>query len=240
VVNLRIPFAATLAVLPLAFAWSPAHADDEQQVAIVDAFKASEEVNREVRNAIERSVNLLSAELIPHSLLSGQLQACTEIQCRVEVARLAGADYVFVLSGQHDTQSFDLRTEVWSGTTGRKLGDASKSCALCTLKELFAAAEDHAATLLSRARTAVDVAPVEKPAEVKRPQWIGWTAAVAGTALATAAGILWARDGDCVTSGTARRCIAARESPGGAALPWLTIGGALGAGAGILMLSGAF
>jgi hypothetical protein len=236
VVNLRILFAATLAALSLTLASSRAWAADEQQIAIVDAFKASEDVNREVRNAIERSVNLLNAELIPHAFLAGQLAACTESHCRIEVARLAGADFIFVISGQHDTQSFELRTEVWSGATGSKLGNTSKSCALCTLKELFAAAEDHAATLLSRARTAVDFAPVEKPVELKRPQWIGWTAAIAGTALATGAGILWARDGDCTSS----TCIARRESPGGAALPWLTIGSALGAGAGVLMLSGAF
>ncbi len=238
--KIRPLFTATLLAASLMFVTSRGLAAEKQQVAVVDQFEATEEVNRDVRNAIERSFNLLDADLIPHAFLSQQMQACNDDTCRIEVARLAGADYVFVIRGKHDTQAFELHTQVWSGATGRRLGETEKSCALCTLKELFAAAEDHVATLLSRARTAPDSSPVDTAEKVSsRPTWIGWTAAVAGAAIATTAGILWAEDGSCSAS-SAGACQHRNNSPGGSALPWVTIGAALGAGVGVLMISGTF
>jgi len=232
-------FAALHTLLGVESAWA---AGENQQVAIVDVFEAPEDLKRDLRSAMGRSLGLLEADLIPHAFLSQQLLACDDNKCRIEVARLAGADYVFLVSGKHDTQAFELRTQVWSGATGQQLGDASRSCALCTLKELFAASEDQTSTLLARARVAVDAGPSSEASNPKQQEarWAGWATAAAGVAVAAVTGILWARDHRCEKRTEAGECRLEKRQPGGDALPWLTVGGVLTAGVGVLMISGTF
>jgi len=101
-----------------------------------------------------RAIHLMNGDVIPHAFLEQQLAACNDPNCRIDVARLAGADFVLVVTGKHDQQSFDLTTEIWDGGTTRSVGSASKRCDLCTLKELYDAAEDQAASLVTGARNA--------------------------------------------------------------------------------------
>lgn len=241
----RSALAGAIATLvPLA---TPARAEAGPTVAILHEFTAAEELVRELRTAASRAVHLMGGDTLPHAFVERQLQGCRDDRCRIEVARLGGAEFVVFLTGQHAQQSFDLTTRVWETDTGRELGQRSKSCELCSVKELLNAAEDQVAVLLAstgpaggaRASSPHDGGQ-DEGASAQAPLW-GWALAGLGAALTATGVVHWLQDGRCTDerplAGGGTQCLRRAERPAG---PWLTAGGLVLVAGGVLVVTGTF